>query len=292
MGVRVLFPADPVSGRRVDEAFGGEAAAARDLGLFGGLVDHDALLRGDSTGAVRRVPDTGGPLVYRGWMVPTAAYRELEAALAGRGRPLVVDAAAYRRAHELPGWYDVFAGATPRSVWCAAAPGEVPPPGALAELTAPLGRGPGLVKDYVKSRKHEWDRACHVPDLTDTAALHRTVAAMVALQGDGLNGGVVVRAFEEFTGAEARVWWVGGEPVLVGAHPDTPGELPAPDTGAVRPLVRALAHPFVTTDLARHADGRWRVVEVGDGQVSGLPDSTGPADLLSALAALPEPSTA
>jgi hypothetical protein len=40
---------------------------------------------------------------------------------------------------------------------------------------------------------------------------------------------------------------------------------------------------FVTTDLARRADGRWRVIEVGDGQVSDLPSTVDPADLIRAL---------
>ncbi|TDQ54255.1 ATP-grasp domain-containing protein [Actinorugispora endophytica] len=283
MASTVLYPCDPLRPHLVDAHFRGEAAAARDLGAATALLDHDALLRGDVDGAVGRVPADAGPLWYRGWMVPAPRYDALAAALASRGGALVVDAAAYRRAHELPGWYPLFAGATPRSVWCGAAPGEVPPAGLLAELVAPLGGGPGVVKDFVKSRKYEWEDACHVPDLRDAARLHRVVARMVELQGGFLDGGIVVRAFEEFTGAEARVWWVGGEPAAVGAHPDSPGERPVPDLRDVRPLVGALGHPFVTTDLALRADGRWRVVEVGDGQVSGLPATLGPEPVLSAL---------
>jgi hypothetical protein len=61
-----------------------------------------------------------------------------------------------------------------------------------------------------------------VPDLTDIAALERVVSTFVARQDESLAGGVVVRAFEEFTSGEARVWWRDGVPVLVGPHPDTP----------------------------------------------------------------------
>ena len=39
-----------------------------------------------------------------------------------------------------------------------------------------------LPADYVKSRKHEWDEACYVPDVHDVKSLHRTVRRMVELQ--------------------------------------------------------------------------------------------------------------
>lgn len=71
---------------------------------------------------------------------------------------------------------------------------------------------------------------------------------------------------------------------LVGAHPDTPDAAPAgADLAEVGPLVKALALPFVTVDLARREDGRWRVVELGDGQVSDRPTSLPAAELVAAL---------
>jgi hypothetical protein len=37
---------------------------------------------------------------------------------------------------------------------------------------------------------------------------------------------------------------------------------------AIEAPVAKLGSPFVTVDLAQRDDGQWRVVEVGDGQVS------------------------
>ncbi|MET9532494.1 hypothetical protein ABZY02_18320 [Streptomyces sp. NPDC006649] len=45
----------------------------------------------------------------------------------------------------------------------------------LAVLAEPLLPGPGIVKDYVKSRKHEGEQACFIPDLADPAGLSRVV---------------------------------------------------------------------------------------------------------------------
>jgi hypothetical protein len=110
------------------------------------------------------------------------------------------------------------------------------------------------------------------------------VARMIALQEDSLQGGIVVRRFEPFGRTpEARVWWLDGEPILVSAHLDTPEDAPQPDVDAVVPAVKRLGCRFVTTDLAQRADGEWRVVEVGDGQVSDLPATVEPGQLLDHL---------
>ncbi|MFE2724442.1 ATP-grasp domain-containing protein [Kitasatospora sp. NPDC059327] len=338
----LLFPADPLNPHRPDPHFAWEARVLRGLGGEQYLVDHDALLAGQAEEAVRRVPRDCGPLWYRGWMIPSAGYADFARALAGRGAHLLTSAAGYASAHELPGWYGVFEGATPPSVWIPVRSAARPGPEELAAAVERLGgHGPAIVKDYVKSRKHEWHEACYVPDLTDLAAVARVVARFVELQGEYLAGGVVLRRYEEFArfdgvaragdrgsaearhrngqggarngGAaasrstasrsaasrsagngrapaaralEARVWWLDGEPVLVGPHPDMPGQPAEPDLTEVRPLVRALGCRFVTTDLASRADGSgWRVVEVGDGQVSDLPRGIDASGLLTSLIA-------
>ncbi|MFI0743219.1 ATP-grasp domain-containing protein [Streptomyces sp. NPDC021100] len=282
----LLVCRDPLSSRRTDPHFAAEARAAGEQGLPVARIDHDALLAGDTAGAVADVPREAGAAWYRGWMIPAARYTELAEALAGRGVTLLTPPADYRRAHELPGWYRMFAPVTPRSVWFPAAAGRTPGRERLAAGAALLGGGgPVVVKDHVKSRKDEWDEACYVPDLADTDRLAAVVGRFVELQGEFLAGGVVLRSFERFTTTgEARVWWVDGRPALVTAHPDTPERLPRPDLDAVAPYVSALGCRFVTTDMALREDGVWRVVEVGDGQVSDLPQGHDPGPLLAALA--------
>ncbi|MBF6129894.1 ATP-grasp domain-containing protein [Nocardia brasiliensis] len=284
----LLSCADPLDRRCTDPHFAAETLVARELGATVGLLDLDALLSGDAAAAVRKVPRDMGPAWYRGWMIPTLAYAALGDALAARGAPLIVDAATYRTAHELPGWYPIFAAVTPASRWLQGPWGRVPDAAALAELAAPLGNGPGIVKDYVKSAKHRWETACYIPDLTDIPAVRRVVAAFVAEQEKYLAGGIVLRAFESFgSGAyrapEARVWWLDGKPLLIGAHPDTPDEHPEPTLAHITPHVEQLPARFVTTDLAMRADGVWRVVEVGDGQVSDLPTGVPPEQILAPL---------
>ncbi|MEW9529564.1 ATP-grasp domain-containing protein [Microbispora sp. NPDC049125] len=283
MAVGFLFCADPLQPRRADPHFAAQALAVRDRDGLRALIDHDALTAGRAEEAVARVPDGFGAVWYRGWMVTSGQYAALEEALRAKGCRPLTDAAAYRRGHELPGWLASFRDLTPPSVVVPMAPGEAPPRGErLAALAGGLGGDGYVVKDYVKSRKHEWLEACYAPDLD---ALERVAARFAELQGEDLAGGLVIRRFEQLTGAQVRVWWVDGEPVLAGPHPDSPDDVTTPpaDLGEIREAVRSLAARFVTTDLVRRADGVWRVIEVGDGQVSDWPSGADPGVLVEAL---------
>jgi hypothetical protein len=48
-------------------------------------------------------------------------------------------------------------------------------------------------------------------------------------------------------------------------------------------MVRALRLPFVTADLALRADGTWRLIELGDGQVSDRHTTTEAGSFLNAI---------
>jgi hypothetical protein len=207
-------------------------------------------------------------------MVTTSQYDGFAKALDTRGVTLRTNGEEYRTAHELPGWYRTLSPMTPESVWT-----DGPDLDALEGLFDQLGGGPVVLRDYVKSMKHYWDEAAYIPD---RAAVRRVAERFLELRDDAFAGGFVLRRFEEFTGAEARTWWVGGRCAQITPHPDTPDDLPTGiDLLEVEPLVATLALPFVTVDLVRRTDGAWRIVELGDGQVSDWPTSRDPADLMA-----------
>jgi hypothetical protein len=66
---------------------------------------------------------------------------------------------------------------------------------------------------------------------------------------------------------ERRVFVWRGAPLVV--HGDEGDLLGAPPIATALARVRS---PFVSIDLARLDEGTWEVVEIGDGQVSGLRD--------------------
>jgi ATP-grasp domain, R2K clade family 3 len=253
--VILLVPADVLDPRHVDEHWAGEAAAARAAGWDVARIDHDALTRaGGAPQAVSRVRGCG-EAVYRGWMLGSDRYAAFERALCHRGVVLRTDARRYRRAHELPGWYPALAGLTPASVW-----------------TEGTGR-----------------EAMFVPDLADGAHAWSVATRLRVLREDAFVGGFVLRRFEPFQPGEVRTWWVDGTCRLTTAHPDTPTTPPPADldlppvTTAIAGAIAALGLRWATVDLARRSDGVWRVVELGDAQVSDRPTSTPPETRIATL---------
>ncbi len=275
----LLVPSDPLRSNRVDEHFAAEAKAARDAGVAVALVDHDVLSRGgDVDRAVAKVP-ADDDAVYRGWMLRAEHYAGFAEALARRGAVLRTSAERYRRAHELPGWYSALVAVTPESVWTAGSDRAD-----FDRVRRSLGAGAAVLRDYTKSMKHHWHEAAYIPDLGDAEAAWAVASRFLDLRDDEFAGGFVLRRFEHFTATEVRTWWVDGVCVLSGPHPDTPHDIAGvPDVGAVMPVIVELGLPFVTVDFALRADGEWRVVELGDGQVSDRPSTTAPARMVEVL---------
>ncbi|MEO7328130.1 MAG: ATP-grasp domain-containing protein [Minicystis sp.] len=296
--MRFLFCSDPLNPRHPDGAFASEADAASALGLEIGLVDFEALVAGDARAAVRRVPEAQGEVaVYRGWMLKPEAYQSLYGALAARGVLLVNDPDAYVRAHHLPGWYAALEGHTPRSVW-------LPVQGDVAmeevmDLLRPFGEGPIFLKDFVKSRKHEWAEACFIPAASDRAAVERVVRRFVELQDGDLAGGLVFRAFVDLASAgrhpksgmplarEQRIFLLDGEPIASMRYWDEAEYAsPVAPEEELSALARRVKSRFIAMDVAALRDGGWTIIEVGDGQVSGLPDHANRSDFYQRMATL------
>jgi ATP-grasp domain, R2K clade family 3 len=276
----LLVPADVLRPRKVDEHFADEAAAARAAGIEVALIDHDAVRQpGQADRAVHRVPP-GEDAVYRGWMLRAEHYTALSEALGRRGVTLRTSAEQYRRAHELPGWHAALADHTPASAWTVGDGRD-----GFDHARDELGPGPAVLRDYTKSMKHHWHEAAFIPELGDRDAAWAVASRFLELRDEEFTGGFVLRRFEKFVSSEVRTWWVDGTCRLRGPHPDTPDDLPdtEPDLAALEPSVARLGLPFVTVDLAQSADAGWRVVELGDGQVSDRPAVISPDDMITAL---------
>jgi hypothetical protein len=276
----LLVPADVLKSRRPDEHFAAEASAAAEAGMTVSLVDHDALTTpGGAARGVAKVPADAGAAIYRGWMLRSEQYVSFADELAARGVSLRTSAAHYRQAHELPGWYAALASVTPESVWTVGDTEE-----GFQRACAELGPGPAVLRDYVKSMKHYWDEAVFIPDAADVAAAWKVARRFRELRDEEFSGGFVLRRFEEFTSAEIRTWWVDGICRLITPHPDTPESLPPGlDLAPFTALIGSMGLPFVSLDLDLRADGVWRVIEMGDGQVSDRPSSTDPAMFVAAI---------
>jgi len=278
----VLFPCDPLNPRQVEPDFEHEREAAHHAGFQTALLDHTGVICGAVDEAVARVPQNAGLAVYRGWMLTPRQYGDVYGALHSRRVQLINAPEAYRVCHYLPDSYPFIQDRTPRSVWL-----KVPKSIDFAEVLqvlAPFGNRPIVLKDHVKSQKHYWAEACFIPAADDPAAVQRVVRRFVELQGEDLNEGLVFREYVPLKivgkhpksglplAAEFRTFWLDGAPLL--AHRYW-GDLTAFDTelplAALRDIAARIPSRFFSMDVAFKDDGSWTIIELGDGQVAGLP---------------------
>lgn len=273
----LAFPCDPLDSRHPDPHFEQEYDDARMLGIGVTLVDHDLLVQGEINDATRRLPECGD-MVYRGWMLTSEQYRHFQWGAAMRGATLRTNHEQYQTAHEITGWYSALADFTPFTAYTLDDSLE-----AFDRLCSYFPGTSAVLRDYVKSAKHDWEDACYIPNVHDHANAQKIAARFRELRGDDFVGGYVLRHFEHFVTPEIRTWWMNGESTLAGPHPDTPDEyadLALPE--GLTKTIQAMGLPFITVDLVVREDGQVRVVEIGDGQVSDWPDDV-PIQLVSAL---------
>jgi hypothetical protein len=167
----------------------------------------------------------------------------------------------------------------------------------IMETLAPLGDGPVIVKDFVKSRKHEWAEACFIPSAADRHAVERVVGRFLELQGEHLAEGLVFREFIEFEPIgvhpksgmplteEYRIFWLDGRPIFWSPYwQEGTYRGVEPPIHQFTDVASAVRSRFFTMDIARRRDGDWMIVELGDGQVSGLPSDSDADGFYSALA--------
>jgi hypothetical protein len=289
---------DPLEPSRPDRSFDAEVAAIERLGLRFILVDHDALVQGDDTARlVRRVPEQAEPItaIYRGWMMTPPQYRLLFDALVALKIHLINDPDQYRHCHHLPECYPIIESMTPRSIWLTGDLSIDRIMGALAHFRD----SPVIVKDFVKSRKHEWNDACFIPSAADRRAVDRVVSRFLELQGEDLAGGLVFREFVRFRPIgvhprshmplteEYRIFWLDGSPVFWSPYwKEGEYTVADPPIDQFVKTASAVRSRFFTMDVAKRLDGEWMIVELGDGQVSGLPRASNAVPFFEALCKL------
>lgn len=271
-----LFCNHPLYQRKPDEDYEAEYIAAQENENKVALFSYEDLEQGKLSLYGEEIK---GLTIYRGWMMKPEMYRLFYEQCKKRDIILINDPVRYETCHLLPGWYDKVYPNTAKSVWTE---------GRDIDKAEDMLSGfdtDVIVKDYVKSRKHEWYEACYIPkDRTGGENVIRTFAER---QGDNLVGGIVLREFLKLKQAgyhkqsgmpiseEYRVVIALGKIVSVTAYWEDQsadeleriGEFALGSTQKVR-------SNFYTVDVAVLENGDLVVMELGDAQVSGLQEET------------------
>lgn len=283
--MKIIFCEDPLNQKQVDAMYQEESTAAQKVGIPYYLISFENLISGSTALALRGVPqhDTVVDAIYRGWMLKPDQYDQLYTALLGRNIRLINTPEMYRHCHYLPESYSVIKDYTPKSIWFEFN-GDFNTE-ALYNSLKVFGDKPIIIKDYVKSQKHYWNEACFIPKADDRQSVEAVTKRFVELQGTDLNVGLVFREFVDFQPLtqhsrsgmpltrEYRVFVLDGQPVFHTNYWSEGDYSEAPPTlGGFTAIMEAINSRFYTMDIAKRINGEWMIVELGDGQVAGLPD--------------------
>lgn len=223
-------------------------------------------------------------------MMKPELYRSFYNKLEEKGIILINSPEEYEKYHMLPDCYDDFKDDTAKSVWENQGTVE-----SALRMVRGL-EGPYIVKDFVKSRKHEWYDACYINNIADKTNAEKIIRNFVERQGSDLVGGVVLRQFEKLNpigfyeksgmpiSEEYRVFVFAGKILIIDDYWQTDKKVSFSDKERrwIEASVRKMKSNFVTMDLARREDGGLIIMELGDGQVSGL-HQIKPADFYQAF---------
>lgn len=251
--------------------------------------ERDAASRHFPVYALRSEVPKGSLVIGRYSTLPH--HEELEADTKNLGSRLINTSAQHRYIANLD-WYEDLADMT-FPTWFR-----------FQDVPSSAKSGAFVVKGRTNSRKQQWLEKMYAPDFQSAVRIG------AELMNDGLIGqqGVVLRAFTPLETFEVscvnglpfanewRVFYLNGERLAHGfywsgiddwskvdaARPGFESEgLALADAAAARVAGKA---PFVVIDVARAQSGRWMVVELNDGTMSGLNDSVSAQELYAALA--------
>ena len=229
--MRIMYPSNYTyrGPLSVDEYFGDEYE----------LVGDDAILLANRYGIVGDV--TGHDCLYRGWMLTQEEYAKLEESVTEAGGHMLVSTDEYKSNHWISGWINEIAYLTPETVLTTREN--------AAEVFYSLGWDWAFVKDYVKSNTgRKGSIAWNVEHVEE-------ILAEIELFRGQIEGGVALRKVEQFDkGTEKRYFVVNGY-------------APVGSPDIVAQVAKLHRSRFFSVDIAV-LDYRWRVVEIGDGQVS------------------------
>lgn len=290
----IIFCNEPFARHKVDSSYEMEANAAKAAGFHVELMDYESLV---SHGNPLLKP-TAKPsqALYRGWMLHAEEYRQLYSQCAALGIRLINTPEQYVHCHHLPASNSIIADYTAKTVWF-----ELPThdlDGQIENALEVFGSKPVIIKDYVKSEKHYWNEACFIPDASNTEHARRVIDRFLELRGDSLAGGLVFREFLELEPMgphpqsgmpqfiEYRLFFLDHKLVTCTPYWDEHISTIAPPLRDFERLAEHIQSRFFTMDIARLETGRWVVIELGDGQVAGLPAQLDPSTFYARIKAL------
>jgi hypothetical protein len=279
----IIMCASPLSKKKPDESYQTEYDVAKTLTkvhLFD-IYNIDSLV----------LPQVEfKKLVYHGWMMPPEYYTKFYNKCREFGYELINSPEQYVACHYFNGWYDAIEGLTPKSLIV-----EIDDLRKMAEQVMQFMHRNDcavIIKDYVKSLKHMWNEACFIPKDSNIFNVCKVISTFITIKQDDkdLQGNLVVRKFVDFKqignhnksgmplAKEFRTFVLNGKPINTYNYWDQGnyvGDKPPAEFIQLiaNQIFNTTKSNLFTIDVVQLKNNSWTCIEVGDGQVSAIPDN-------------------
>ena len=211
-------------------------------------------------------PSTMRKAVMRGWMMKPSQYNQFYDKLLANNIELIISPSEYEQMHIFPNAYEFFRDDTAfMKIYPLHEQIEI------SDVKKYFNRF--MVKDFVKSVK-----GTEFPKFFDVSITQEEfdnwMDVFYKYRGNLLTGGICIKEFLslKFYGErpnEYRVFYANGEIVSISKNSGQKNFTQEPPKELVEKY-RNLPSTYYTVDFAELEDGTWKVIEAGDGSVSGL----------------------
>lgn len=264
----ILFPSSFFDSKKVDEDLQSEYEAALNTGLWNAVFfNYDKWFNEDKLVLSERIVNRV-LAVHRGWMMKADQYQRFYDALLKEGIELITKPVEYEYFHYFPNVYRSIKEDTPRII-------AVPhaSPYEIKDIKKHFDRF--MVKDYVKSVKGT-DFPKFFTKETTEEEYQAAMELFYKYRGELISGGlcfkeyVDLKTYSDKTN-EYRVFYVSNEVATISRNSLQPNYTPEPPLELISKY-KDLPSVFYTLDYGELADGSWKILEAGDGSVSGPSD--------------------
>lgn len=287
----VIFPAMP-GYKQIDPFWEKESEAAKSAG-FGISIITDSNQMGPVS-----ISNKADSYLYRGWIVKPLYYQEMSVVATNA---LLNSYDDYLWSFNFPEWYKAFTNhETPASfTFTGEEIQNLGLAGIAEQVSKQVELQPLIIKDWLKSRKHEWFDACFIKDSSDVTESIRVMSNFFNLQGRDFYGGLVFREFLSLKKLgkhpksgmplpiEYRTFFLNQEPMITSMYWNNdiayPENVESPPQAWLQDIGKKMSSPFVALDIAQSEDGKWWVIEVNDGGTAGYPDNVDSKEFYSLL---------
>lgn len=265
----ILFPSSFFHSKKVDEDLQSEYDAVKHTGLYKTIIFGYEKWFNEGKLILNEKPETLMNAAYRGWMMKPEQYKQFYEELLATNIKLITSPDEYQLFHVFPNIYPLVEEDTAKMF--------IYPKGTTISMDEIKNNfSKFMVKDYVKSVK-----GTEFPKYFDHTItqqeFNKWMEVFYQYRGDLFTGGICIKEFlalknYDTNTNEYRVYYINHEIATVSQNSGQSTYTPAPPQELLEKY-KALPGCFYTIDYAELEDGSWRIIEAGDGQVSGLSET-------------------